>query len=109
MDYLSIGSFQVELAVGGTAQAVEKPAAKPGEDNPQIGSVVVRAMKGNTGIIYLGGEKGKLGSGENTATAAEGFELAAGDAISLDIQGLGRAWMNGTHAGDKVCVCWTGP
>ena len=64
--------------------------------------MVIRALKGNAGIIYLGGSAAN-------ASAAKGFELAAGDSISVDVMGGGQIWMNGTKTNDKVCVAWVGP
>lgn len=98
---LNVGSFQVALGKELVKQAVEPPGKTPGLENPQISSVAVRAMKGNAGVLYLGSEE--------SATAAAGFELAAGDAVTVDVLGLGDLWFNGTKTGDKLCVFWTGP
>lgn len=98
---LNVGSFQVALTKELIPQAVEPPGKTPGAENPQITSVAVRAMKGNGGIIYLGNEE--------TATVLKGFELAAGDAVTIDVLGLGDLWFNGTKTGDKLCVFWAGP
>jgi len=98
---LSLGSFQVTLTKEKIAQAVEPPGNIPGKENPQISSCVVKAMKENKGIVYLGNEE--------TATEAKGFELAAGEGLSIDVLGLGKLWFNGTKTGDKLCVMWVGP
>jgi hypothetical protein len=92
------GSFQFAFTLE-KAEQIEKPATVPPE-NPQIGSMVIRAMKTNTGIIYLGGEG---------VSASNGFELSAGDSISADIEGAGKLWGFATKAADKVCVFWVGP
>jgi hypothetical protein len=97
---LNGGSFQVTLTEAGTAQGIEPPGAGPGAGNPQISSAVIRAMKGNGGTIYVGGAG---------VTSATGFELAAGDAVSMDEMGLGKFFFNGTKTGDKICVLWVGP
>lgn len=96
-------TFQVALAAIGDANAQQIDIQEGiGKGEPQIGSVVIRAMKGNTGILYVGGSKPE-------AAAAEGFELAAGDAISVDIQSTGSIWMSGTKAADRLCVAAVGP
>lgn len=97
-------AFQVALAVAGdaNAQRVQTQNVAPGTGNPQISGVTIRAMKGNTGIIYLGGSQAE-------AAAAIGFELAAGDALSVDIEGLGNLWMSGTKAADRLCIAGVGP
>lgn len=96
---LNTGSFQFTMEEAKTQQ-IEKPKPEPGQENPQISSMIVRAMKGNTGVIFIGGPG---------VTNATGFELAAGDAVSVDIQGGGNVYAYGTKAGDKLCVLWTGP
>jgi len=99
---LGFGTFQVTLTTAGTSQQVQKPSNIPGQENPQINSMVLRAMKSNGGVLYLGGSAAE-------AEAATGFELAAGDMLSIDISGGGKIWMNGTKALDKLTVAWTGP
>lgn len=95
-------TFQVPLAAigDGNAQKIDVQGGV-GQGEPQVGSITIRAMKGNTGIIYLGGSAAE-------AAAAEGFELAAGDALSIDIQSTGSIWMSGTKAADRLCVAAVG-
>lgn len=95
----SVGAFQLALELE-KKQALEPPGNVPGAENPQIASGTIRAMKGNTGIVYVGGAD---------VDATHGFELAAGDAVSLDTLGFANARVFGTKAGDKVCVFWAGP
>lgn len=94
------GAFQVALAAENVEQAVEKPSVEPGKGNPQMSSVAIRAMKGNGGVLYVG-PKG--------VTAANGFELAAGDALTVDITSLGQLFFTGPKVGDKLCVFFVGP
>lgn len=96
-------TFQAALVAIGDANAQQIDIQGGiGQGEPQIASIIVRAMKGNTGILYVGGSKPE-------AAAAEGFELAAGDAIALDIQSTGSFWMSGTKAADRVCIAAVGP
>lgn len=96
-------TFQVSLVEAGDAHAQKLDAqGAPGEGEPQVSGITIRAMKGNGGVIFLGGSAAE-------AAAEEGFELAAGDALSVDITGTGNIWMSGTKAGDKLCVAGVGP
>src|SRR5579859_2613261 len=90
-------AFQVTLAASGTQQVVEPDPSLdvPGSENPQIGGLVIRAMAGNTGKIYLGGT--------NRATlATTGYELSPGEAVALDKLGANNVWFDGSHTGDKI-------
>jgi len=97
----SIVSFQVALAAGGTAQAVEPTAGEvPGTDNPVFGDGYVGALVGNTSSLYIG----PLG-----VTAATGYELQKGTSIRLSSLGFGRLYFVGATTGDKLCVIGEGP
>lgn len=48
-------------------------------------SIVVKAASANTGIIYVGG---------SGVTSANGFPLAAGDTVSLDINNTNVVWVD---------------
>lgn len=96
----TVGSFQKELTEAEPKEyQVQPPTELPSAPQGQVSSCIVRALKGNAGIIYVGA-KG--------VTAATGFELAAGDAVNLDLQSLGNLWAIGTKAKDKLCVLWIG-
>lgn len=97
---LSIGSFQVELVEPKKAQAIEPPGNVPGSENPQIGGLVIKALKGNKGTVYVGG----LG-----VTEAAGYPLEPGETLPIDVMGLGGAEFIGPNAKDSVAVCWVGP
>jgi hypothetical protein len=93
------GSFQITTELE-KKQPIEKPGTAPGTGNPPMESASIRAMKTNTGVIYLG---------DSTVTAATGFELAAGDSLNIDVTSLGNLYMFASKAGDKLCVFWVGP
>src|SRR5438445_1551860 len=97
---LTPSSFQNTLTAENVAQQLDPQSSLSGE--PQLTGIIIRAMGANTGIIYIGGSAAE-------ATAAEGFELKAGDAVSMNIEGTGKIWFNGTKTGDKVCVLGVGP
>jgi hypothetical protein len=100
---LTFSTFQVSLVKEGDAfaQRIDVQGGV-GSGEPQISGITIRAMKGNGGILYIGGSAAE-------AAAAEGFELTAGDALSLDITGTGNIWMSGTKSGDRLCVAGVGP
>lgn len=93
----------VELTAGKTAQQVDIQGTTPGSENPQTGSVAIKAKKGNTGPLFIGFSKAEV-----EATEA-GFELAAGETISIDIGTLGKMWFNGANTKDKLCILGIGP
>jgi hypothetical protein len=97
---LTAGSFQVELAKANEAQAIEPPGNVPGSENPQIQSITMRALKGNKGTLWVGKEG---------VSANNGFELAPGDGISVDVMGSGKFFFVGPEVKDKLCALWVGP
>jgi hypothetical protein len=98
---LNVDTFQVALETAEKEEPVEEGGATPGSENPQITSAIVRALKTNAGIVWVGG----IGN----ANPTKGFELAAGDAISVDVQGLKKLKAYATKAKDRLCVLWVGP
>ena len=62
-----------------------------------IKSVTVKATAANTGIIYFG----------NSAVAASnGFPLAAGDSVSVDISNTNIIWVDSSVSGESCA--WVG-
>lgn len=93
---------QVELTLAKTPQAIEPPGGI-GTGNPQTGSVAIKAKKGNVGPLFIGFSKAEL------EPEGAGFELVAGETITLDVNGLGKAWFSGANAKDKLCILGVGP
>jgi len=56
-------------------------------------AIVVKALAANTGIMYVGG---------STVSAANGFPLAAGDTVALDINNTNVIWVDASVNGDSV-------
>lgn len=90
----NFGSFQTALTTGGTAQLVM--TGFTGE----INTLVIKAMAGNTGKIYLG---------TSGVSATTGLELSAGDSLSLDAINLSALYFNGGTTADRIAVFWAGP
>jgi hypothetical protein len=84
-----VGSARVTVPDAGT------PVALPA--GLQVYGVTVRALLDNTGVIYVGGP---------AMTAASGFELAAGDAVSLDVTDPSAIYIDAAISGDGVCLVW---
>ncbi|MBK9272865.1 MAG: hypothetical protein IPM48_14875 [Saprospiraceae bacterium] len=51
----------------------------------QVESVTIKALSGNTGSVYVG---------NNVVSSSNGFVLAAGEAISLDIDDLSLVYID---------------
>lgn len=93
----------VELAVAKTPQQIEKPGVVPGAENPQTSAAIIKAKKGNTGALFIGFSKAEL------EPEGEGFELAAGESVAIDLNGLGGMWFTGANAKDKLVLLGVGP
>ena len=86
---VGVGSERVTVAVPGAA--VPLPA------QPQICGLTVRARLANVGTVYVGGPD---------VTAANGFELAPGEALSVDVADSAAVYVDADTAGDGVCLLW---
>lgn len=58
-------------------------------------SVTIKAMDSNTGTIYVG---------TNGVTNSNGFELSAGESISISIDNTNRLYAIASLAGQKLCI-----
>ena len=83
-------SGQTTVTTAGTAVAL---------GSVQInGPLMVRALTGNTGFMYVGSD------GAGDVTSANGFELDAGEYIIFEWVGnLGSLWVDSSVNGEKVC------
>lgn len=90
---ITIKSFKQTLASAGTRQHIQTDTTIVAD------GFVVKALKSNTGIIYIG---------DVTVAAANGYELDPGEAVGVDAVSLQNAYFDGTVNSDKICVLWTG-
>lgn len=99
---LTLGSFILNIPVAGNGGrvAVEAPGVVAGAENPPINTAVVKALKSNGETIFIG---------DKTVTEANGFPLEPGDAVSIDVQGLGLMNAVAKKAADKLAIFWVGP
>jgi hypothetical protein len=76
------GIFQVTAASGG-AILTSSPCV----------SVTIKSMSKNSGDIYIAG---------NPMQSGQGFVLEPGEAVNLDVDNMGRAWLLAMISGDRV-------
>lgn len=63
--------------------------------NVPCGKVIIKALAGNTGNVYLGYD--------TSVTTATGFQLDAGDEIELNIDNLNKLYRICDGTADSVC------
>lgn len=80
-----VGSGKTAVAVAGTQVALSASTV--------IKSVTIKALSTNTGIIYVGA---------STVSSADGFELNAGDTVSLDVDNLADVYVDSSVNGEGV-------
>lgn len=62
------------------------------------GPLAIRALTGNTGVIYIGDD------GAGAVSATTGYQLAQGESIRFEHVGsLNDIWVDSASNGDKVC------
>ena len=84
-----VGSQQVDVATAGTS--VQLPA------HAGIYGLSLRAKTANTGAVYIGGAG---------VTAGNGFELAPGEGLSLDVDDTSAVHIDAANSGDGICLIW---
>jgi len=74
-----------DVTTAGTAEALASSQA--------VRSVVVRAKTANTGVVYVG---------DSSVAAANGFPLAADEAITLTVNDLAAVYLDVATSGEGV-------
>jgi hypothetical protein len=80
-------SGQITVATAGTAVQ--------GTDVPGYG-FFIRALDGNTGLIYVGND------GADDLTSSNGYELSGGDQVYIEVPNLDEIFFDAATSGDKV-------
>jgi len=80
-------SGQITVTTAGTAVQ--------GTSTPNYTGFFIRALSGNTGNVYLGND------GAGDVTSANGYELAPGDQIYIEVPNLSDLWFDAATNGDK--------
>jgi len=75
----------------GQQTVTTSPAALPGQ--ALVSGLVVKALSGNAGVVYVG---------PSGVTAATGYPLAAGEAISFAVQNANSLFVLGVNTTDVV-------
>lgn len=81
-------SGQVTVTTAGTAVSGPDQKAR---------LVVVKALAGNTGIVYVGND------GAGDVTSGNGFELSTGESVLLQVPNLNELRFDAAEDGDKLC------
>lgn len=81
-------SGQVTVTTAGTAVSGPDQKAR---------LVVVKALAGNTGIVYVGND------GAGDVTSSNGFELSTGESVLLQVPNLNELRFDAATNGDKLC------
>lgn len=66
---------------------------------PANKGVLVKASNSNTGTVYVGASSSVT---RGTVDATDGFELGAGEAVSLEANNANLIWLIGSAAGQRV-------
>ena len=80
-------SGQITVTTAGTAVQ--------GTSTPNYTGFFIRALSGNTGNVYIGND------GAGDVTSANGYELAPGDQIYIEVPNLSDLWFDAATNGDK--------
>jgi hypothetical protein len=59
-----------------------------------VRSVTIKALVGNGGFIYVG---------KSDVDSSNGFELDAGESISVDVNNLNLLYVDTSNSGDDIC------
>lgn len=59
-----------------------------------VRSVLVRALAGNAGLVYVG---------PSGITSSTGYELSPGEPVAIDVDDLGKVFLKVANDSDGVC------
>lgn len=82
------------LAFGRTTVATAGTEQSLATNNSNATGVFIKALAGNTGIVYIG---------DSTVTSSNGYELSAGEEIFLPIANTAAIYVDAATNGDGVC------
>jgi hypothetical protein len=83
--------------ISGQATVTTAGTAVQGSDVDLPNGVYVKALAGNTGVVYVGND----GAGDVSATT--GFQLSQSDVILIPVANLKDLWFDSATNGDKLC------
>ena len=82
----TIVNGQETVDAAGTAQVI-------GASATLVSGVTVKALAGNTGIVYVG---------NSAVAAANGFELSAGEAVFIETDDVANIWVDAATNDDGI-------
>jgi hypothetical protein len=86
------------MALSGQKIVTAAGSAEALGDQPIHGSLTVKALAANTGLIFIGND------GNNDVDGGSGFQLAAGDQITFEFTGnLADLFIDSAVNGEGVC------
>ena len=86
------------MAISGKTTVTTAGTAVPLGSQAVNAALLVKALAGNTGVVYVGND----GAGDVSTT--NGFELSAGEVAVFDyVTELGRLMLDAAVNGDGVC------
>ena len=81
----SVGSGKTTVTTAGTQVVLSSSTA--------TASVTIKALATNTGYIYVGA---------STVSSTDGFQLQAGEVVSMDVDNLSDIWIDSSVNGEGV-------
>ena len=90
-------SGQITVTTAGTEVQGPNVSISSAAESSRGGGVMVRALAGNTGKVYVGND------GSNAISSTTGYELSPGDQVFLDVANLNELWFDAATSGDKFC------
>ena len=85
------------LVMSGVITVTTHGTAVQGTDVDLENGAWIKALSGNSGVVYVGND----GAGDVAST--NGFELAAGNVILCQVANLSHLWFDSASDGDKIC------
>ena len=86
---MAASSGQITVTTAGTAVV--------GTSTGKYAGFFIKALAGNTGIVYVGND------GADDVTSGNGYELSPGDQIYVEVGNLADLYFDAATNGDKLC------
>ena len=89
--------ISVATAISGQITGTFAGTEQQGANVPLTNGVYIKALAGNTGVVYVGND------GAGTVSASSGFQLDKGDMILIQVSNLNQLWFDVVTSCDKFC------
>jgi hypothetical protein len=90
-------TFGASAALSGQITVTTAGTEVQGTDVKTPNGVFIKALAGNTGVVYVGND------GAGAVASTTGFQLSAGDVILVQVSNLRDLWFDSASNGDKFC------